>query len=154
MLCLENTKSLGLVKQCRRLTCYKRYRNLLSKAKIERNILGFPICTNANKVFPYEWISRNVFVFLDFKGEDSLDEPLFDPLICIIPTIIRNNVYAYILKIERKDFVAGIYDNSLVLNLNKYAYDVNIKTMQLHQKIAKTTTVPRSHPPIRRKFRF
>lgn len=25
MLCLENTKSLGLVKQCRRLTCYYLY---------------------------------------------------------------------------------------------------------------------------------
>ena len=27
MLCLENTKSLGLVKQCRRLTCYNQNLN-------------------------------------------------------------------------------------------------------------------------------
>lgn len=27
MLCLENTKSLGLVKQCRRLTCYEKFKD-------------------------------------------------------------------------------------------------------------------------------
>lgn len=31
MLCLENTKSLGLVKQCRRLTCYNDLINSLNQ---------------------------------------------------------------------------------------------------------------------------
>lgn len=136
-------------------TSKKRCRNMMKKAIITKDRYGFMVCSNANDVFPEEWLNRNVFVFLDYKGEDSQEEPLFDDLICIIPTVIKNNIYAYFLKIERKDFISGIKDNTLILNLNKYAYDLNIKTIQYRQRISKTQTASVSyHPPIRRKFRF
>ncbi|SKA58710.1 Competence protein CoiA-like family protein [Succinivibrio dextrinosolvens DSM 3072] len=71
---------------------------------------GFYFIDNPPNALPPQWLQRNSFVFLDFKGDS--DERQFDDLWCLVPTTVKTtNTLA--LRIARIDFVEMTKNNVL-----------------------------------------
>ena len=92
------------------------YRNLLTSKKIkgEPDNLGFR-CTNLNELIPPEWINRKSIICLDYLGNSELYE--FRPIYCLIPTGFKDATYVY--KLGREEFITGIVNNKLVIDLKE-----------------------------------
>lgn len=90
--------------------------------KITHNRL---VCTNADDVFPEEWLNRNSIVIFDYLGlEEQAECSEYNELYCIIPTIGKKS-YAYMLILNRNKFVEGIKDGTLSIAINSYTRELN-----------------------------
>ena len=87
---------------------------------------GFYFIDNPKNALPPQWLQRNSFVFLDFKGDS--DERQFDDLWCLVPiTVKTTNTLA--LRIARIDFVEmtknKVLPSYLIRNCRKIIFTFN-----------------------------
>lgn len=93
---------------------------------------GFYFIDNPPNALPPQWLQRNSFVFLDFKGDS--DERQFDDLWCLVPTTVKTT-NTLVLRIARIDFVEMTKNNVLPSYLISLRDGLS-KTLEARKKMA------------------
>ncbi|MBQ3679412.1 MAG: hypothetical protein II929_07880 [Succinivibrio sp.] len=83
------------------------------------------VCKNAAEIFPEEWLNRNSIVIFDYLGlEEQSEGSIYNDLFCIIPSIGKK-LYAYILIVNRNEFIEGIKKGTFNFAIKSYTRELN-----------------------------
>ncbi len=85
---------------------------------------------NPSQALPLQWIHRNSFIFLDFKG--LTDEMQYESLLCLVPTSVKTKS-TLAIKFSRIDFVERTKNNELPSFLISLRDGLN-RTLQAQKK--------------------